>query len=179
MTLFEFLSVICVVVGVYTIIEYNFCTKLRNKCYQSKSSIDVFLTQRFDLIPNLVETVKGYANYEKATLTRIAELRGLYDQSKDFKYSVELNNSVNTMLSIAESVPELKADAHFAELQRQLVRCESQLQAARRTYNGDVTLYNTKIAQLPTNLVASMLGFHPLELFTIEEYKRENVKVDL
>ena len=83
------------------------------------------------------------------------------------------------MLSIAENVPELKANEHFLNLQRQLVRCESQLQAARRTYNGDVTLYNTKIAQMPTNLVAPMLGFNPLELFTVEEYKKENIKVDL
>ena len=179
MTLFETVCVICFVVGVYVIVEYNFCTKLRNKCYQSKSSIDVFLTQIFDLIPNLVEIVKGYADYEKSTLERVAELRGQYVLTKEFKYSIELNSQVNNMLSIAENVPELKANEHFLNLQRQLVRCESQLQAARRTYNGDVTLYNTKIAQMPTNLVAPMLGFNPLELFTVEEYKKENIKVDL
>ena len=163
----------------YIIFEYNFCTRLRNKCYQSKSSIDVFLTQRFDLIPNLVEVVKGYAKYEQNTLQRIAELRSMYDKSKEFYYSTKLNNELNNIISVAESVPELNASEQFLELQRQLAKMESQLQAARRNYNGDVTLYNKKIQQFPTKMISAQFGFTELELFKAEEYKKENIRVDL
>lgn len=171
-------TVFIILVG-FVMFEYNFCTRLRNKCYQSKSSIDVFLTQRFDLIPNLVEVVKGYAQYEKNTLQKIAELRSMYDKSKEFYYSTKLNNELNNMISVAEAVPELHASEQFLELQRQLAKMESQLQAARRNYNGDVTLYNTKIQQFPTNLISAQFGFAELELFKAEEYKKENIRVDL
>lgn len=171
--------VICILITSFIIYEYNFCTRLRNKCYQSKSSIDVFLTQRFDLIPNLVEVVKGYAKYEKETLENIAKLRAMYDVNKTFKYSTKLNLALNNMVAVAESVPELKANEQFLMLQRQLIKMESQLQAARRNYNGDVTLYNTKIEQFPTVFVAGMFGFVGLELYKTEDFKISNVEVNL
>ena len=167
------------VIVAFAIYEYNFCTRLRNKCYQSKSSIDVFLTQRFDLIPNLVEVVKGYAKYEKETLVEITKLRKMYDQSKEFYYSKRINNELNTMVAIAEAVPELKANEQFLSLQRQLIKMESQLQAARRNYNGDVTLYNTKIGQFPTNFIASNFGFTELELYKAEDFKKQKLDIDL
>lgn len=165
------------IIVAFVIYEYNFCTRLRNKCYQSKSSIDVFLTQRFDLIPNLVEVVKGYAKYEKETLIEISKLRTMYDKSKEFYYSTKLNNELNAMIAIAEGVPELKANEQFLNLQRQLIKMESQLQAARRNYNGDVTLYNTKIQQFPTSIVASNFGFAELELFKADEFKKQKIDV--
>ena len=172
--------IILVIILVFFIIyEYNFCTRLRNKCYQSKSSIDVFLTQRFDLIPNLVEVVKGYAKYERETLAEVVELRKLYDKNKEFYYSTRLNNELNHMLAIAEDIPELKANEQFLMLQRQLIKMESQLQAARRNYNGDVTLYNTKIEQFPAVLIASSFGFAGLELYKAEEYKKTRVNIDI
>ena len=171
--------VLVIIIVFFVIYEYNFCTRLRNKCYQSKSSIDVFLTQRFDLIPNLVEVVKGYAKYEKETLAEVVELRKLYDKNKEFYYSTRLNNELNHMLAIAEDIPELKANEQFLMLQRQLIKMESQLQAARRNYNGDVTLYNTKIEQFPAVLIASSFGFSGLELYKAEEYKKTRVNIDI
>ena len=168
-----------VFIVLFVVYEYNFCTRLRNKCYQSKSSIDVFLTQRFDLIPNLVEVVKGYTKYERATLVEITKLRKMYDESKEFRYSTRLNNELNTMVAVAESVPELKANEQFLSLQRQLIKMESQLQAARRNYNGDVTLYNTKIGQFPTVFIAKNFGFSELELFKAEEFKKQKLDIDL
>ena len=170
--------IVFVIVG-FVVYEYNFCTRLRNKCFQSKSSIDVFLTQRFDLIPNLVEVVKGYAKYEKETLMEITKLRRMYDESKEFRYSTRLNNELNTMVAIAEAVPELKANEQFLSLQRQLIKMESQLQAARRNYNGDVTLYNTKIGQFPTVFVARNFGFYELELFKAEDFKKQKIDINI
>ena len=171
--------ILVIILVFFVIYEFNFCTRLRNKCYQSKSSIDVFLTQRFDLIPNLVEVVKGYAKYERETLAEVVELRKLYDKNKEFYYSTRLNNELNHMLAIAEDIPELKANEQFLMLQRQLIKMESQLQAARRNYNGDVTLYNTKIEQFPAVLIASSFGFSGLELYKAEEYKKTRVNIDI
>ena len=171
--------ILVIILVFFVIYEYNFCTRLRNKCFQSKSSIDVFLTQRFDLIPNLVEVVKGYAKYERETLAEVVELRKLYDKNKEFYYSTRLNNELNHMLAIAEDIPELKANEQFLMLQRQLIKMESQLQAARRNYNGDVTLYNTKIGQFPTVFVARNFGFYELELFKAEDFKKQKIDINI
>ena len=103
----------------------------------------------------------------------------MYDESKEFRYSTRLNNELNTMVAVAEAVPELKANEQFLSLQRQLIKMESQLQAARRNYNGDVTLYNTKIGQFPTVFIAKNFGFSELELFKAEEFKKQKLDIDL
>ena len=161
------------------IIQYNVLVKLKQKVNQSKSGIDVYLQQRFDLIPNLVETVKGYVNYEKETLEKMAELRSEYNKKKNQKVSEELNNKLNQILAVAENYPELKASEQFLNLQKNLSKMESQLQAARRIYNNDVTEYNTKINVVPYNIIAGIFGFKEEELFKIEEAARANVSVNL
>lgn len=168
--------ILCIVIIIFLgfIIEYNICTSLKNKVKQAESSIDVFLNQRFDLIPNLVETVKGYAKYEQETLAKIMSLRNSYMNNKNFQSAYTLNSEFINLLDTAEEVPELKASKHFLELQKSLVKIESQLQAARRVYNGNVTLYNTKITTFPGNLIAEMMNFKEFEFFEIEEYKKEN-----
>ena len=168
------LLVIVLVLSIFFIAEFNLCVRLRHKCYQSKSSIDVFLTQRFDLIPNLVACVKGYVNYEQDRLERVAVLRKMYDTSKEFKYSEPLNKEFDRLLSVAEKNPEIKAQSNFLNLQREIGKMESQLQAARRNYNGDVTLYNTTIQSFPTNIFAEALGFKELELFEANEDVKNN-----
>lgn len=174
-----FFIIVIAILLLYVIIEFNTFIRLKNKIKHSKSSIDVYLTQRFDLIPNLVECVKAYAKYEESVFTKIAELRAEYNNSKNLKKGKELNSEFNKLLAIGESNPELQASEQFLTLQKSLIKMESQLQAARRVFNGDVTLYNTTISTFPNNIFASIFNFKEEELFEIEEYKKENIKVDL
>ena len=175
------LGIIIVIILLIFIIEFNTFVGIRNKIKQSKSGIEVYLNQRFDLIPNLVECVKGYAKYEQQTLSKITSLRAQYnnDKNKDLKKGAELNNECNNLLGIAESNPDLKASEQFSNLQKSLEKMESQLQAARRIYNGDVTLYNTTISTSPNNIFARIFNFKEEELFETEEYKKENIEIDL
>lgn len=175
------LGIIIVIILLIFIIEFNTFVGLKNKIKQSKSGIEVYLNQRFDLIPNLVECVKGYAKYEQHTLSKITSLRAQYnnDKNKDLKKGAELNNECNNLLGIAESNPDLKASEQFSNLQKSLEKMESQLQAARRIYNGDVTLYNTTISTFPNNIFARIFNFKEEELFETEEYKKENIEIDL
>ena len=159
--------------------SYNSLVKLRNKVNQAKSGIDVYLNQRFDLIPNLVECVKGYAKHEVEVLEKITQLRAEYSRSKDIKEAEKLNNGINQVIAVAEQYPELKASEQFLNLQKSLSKMESQLQAARRIYNNEVTAYNTTINTVPTNIIAKMFNFKEAELFTVEDYKKENIQVDL
>ena len=166
------------VIILFVVAEYNRFVQLKHKIKHAKLGIDVYLTQRFDLIPNLVECVKGYAAHEERVFTEMARLRGEYDKNKDLKSGSELYNRCNEVLAIGESNPYLQASEQFLNLQRNLTKMESQLQAARRIYNGDVTLYNTTISTFPNSFFASLFGFHEEELFVIEEYKKENVKIN-
>lgn len=175
----EIVFIILVIILILIIIEFNTFISLRNKIKQSKSSIDIYLTQRFDLIPNLVECVKAYAKYEESVFTKIAELRAEYNSSKNLKKGEELNAEFNKLLAVGENNPNLEASEQFLNLQKSIIKMESQLQAARRVYNGDVTLYNTTISKFPNNIFASIFNFKEEELFEIEEYKKENIKVDL
>ena len=172
------LMFILIVGAIFIVAEYNKFVQLRHKIKQAKSGIDVYLTQRFDLIPNLVECVKGYAAHEEKVFTEMARLRGEYERSKDLKAGSELYNKCNNILAIGEANPYLQASEQFLNLQKNLTKMESQLQAARRIYNGDVTLYNTTISTFPNSLFASFFGFHEEELFVIEEYKKENININ-
>ena len=176
-----FMLIICLIVIMFIIISFNNFVSLRNKVKQAKSSIEVYLNQRFDLIPNLVECVKGYMKHESETFTKIAEMRASYndDKEKDLKKGSVLNSECNKLLAVGENNPNLEANEQFINLQKSLSKMESQLQAARRVYNGDVTLYNTTISTFPNVLVAKMFGFKEFELFEIEEYKKENINIDL
>ena len=173
------LITLVIIILFFIVIEFNTFVNLKNKIKQSKSSIDIYLTQRFDLIPNLVECVKVYMKYEESVFTKIAELRAEYNNSKDLKKGEQSNSEFNNLLAVGERNPDLKASEQFLNLQKSLIKMESQLQAARRVYNGDVTLYNTTISEFPNNIFASIFNFKEEELFEIEEYKKENIKIDL
>ena len=173
------LFIIIAIIAIIILCTYNKLIKLRNKVNQSKSGIDVYLNQRFDLIPNLVECVKGYAKHESKIFEDVAKLRTTYNETKNLEDASKLNNTLNSILAIAENYPELKASEQFLNLQRNLVKIESQLQAARRIYNNDVTTYNTKIQTVPTNIIANLFGFTEADLFQIEEYKKENINVEM
>lgn len=173
------LIVVIVIILLVILSKYNKLVKQKNSVKQAQSGIDVYLNQRFDLIPNLVECVKGYAKHEEQVLEKITQLRAKYSKSKDLKEAEKLNNDINQIIAVAEQYPELKASEQFLNLQKSLSKMESQLQAARRIYNNEVTAYNTTINTVPTNIIAKMFNFKEAELFTIEDYKKENIQVDL
>ena len=174
------LLIIIAIILIIVLQMYNKLVNLRNKVKQSESGIDVYLNQRFDLIPNLVECVKAYSKHEQSIFTEIAALRtGYMNKSKDIQSAEKLNNKMNQLVAVAENYPDLKASEQYLNLQKNLTKIESQLQAARRIYNSDVTAYNIKLETVPSNIVANLFGFKPAQLFEIEEYKKENVNIKL
>lgn len=176
-----YLVLAIIILVIWIAASYNKFIHLAQKVNQSAGTIDVYLKQRFDLIPNLVETVKGYAKYEENILEKIAELRTEYanNNNQDMGLSAELNNRYNQLLAVVENYPELKANENFLNLQKQLSKVESQLQAARRIYNSDVTVYNTKVHSVPSNIIAGIFGFKPASLFEIAAHERDNVNIKI
>ena len=173
------LIIIILLIFILEIIKkYNLLVTKRNAIIQSKSSIDIYLKQRFDLIPNLVECVKGYAKHEKDLLESITNLRTQYNENKDLEKASELNNRLNQLLIIGENYPELKASSNFLNLQKNLTKMEDQLQAARRLYNIDVTNFNTLIQTFPNNVFALVFGFKAETLFELEK-ESNDIKFEL
>ena len=180
MTLFLLLLLALILIAV---VMYNGLVQSRNKVKNAWSQIDVQLQRRFDLIPNLVEAVKGYMGHEKDTLTKVTELRSSWANATTINEKAELDNQLSgalkTIMAISENYPELKANQNYSELQEELRSTENKISYARQFYNDSVTMYNTKLEVVPTNLIASMFNFQPEELFkTDSEEARQNVKVD-
>ena len=171
----------CIVIFIllFILLTYNGLVSKRNAVKQSRSSIDVYLTQRFDLIPNLIETVKGYASHEKEIFESITKLRTEYNQTKDLSKASLLNSQIDKILLIGENYPELKSSENFLHLQKTLTKMEDQLQAARRLYNIDVTAYNTSLQTFPTNIISSVFNFKEENLFELEPGKDANIKVNI
>ena len=170
--------IILAIIAIYILITYNSIVKQKNRVLQAISGIDVYLTQRFDLIPNLVECVKGYMKCEKETLVALTKKRSMYLQNKNLKDGEELNNECNRIVILAENYPELKANEQFLNLQKKLSKMESQLQAARRIYNAEVNKYNNKIETFPNNIIAEAFNFKKEEFFKAEPNAKNNIKID-
>lgn len=175
------LIVILVILVLYVIITYNKFVTLKKQMNNSYSVIDVYLKKRFDLISNLVEVTKGYANYEQDVLTKITEYRTAYNQHKDKDALNKLNEEYNNLILVVENYPDLKASEQFLKLQKSLIKVESELQAARRIYNSDTTKYNTKLNVFPSNIIGKIFNFKEGDLFELEDRKieGENIKVDM
>ncbi len=162
---------------------YNGMIKLKLSTENAWSDIDVFLKKRYDLIPNLVETVKGYAGHEKDTLEKVIKARqqavNISADSVQDKIAAEnfLSQTLKSLFAVTESYPNLKADAHFQELMGQLTQLESEIERSRRYYNAVVRDFNTMIMVFPNSIVANMSGFKRQAFFEVEEAARENVKV--
>ena len=177
-TIILIILVIIAIIIISIISKYNKFIRLENRVKSSKAGIDVYLNQRFDLIPNLVECVKGYSTHEKDLLENIVEQRSAYSKNMNLKEASELNNNINRIIAVAEDYPELKASEQFLNLQDNLVQIESQLQEARKIYNTDIQRYNNAIQTVPSNIVAAMFGFKEKDFFQIEEYQKENIKIN-
>ncbi|CCY88934.1 lemA protein [Mycoplasma sp. CAG:956] len=175
------LIIIVVLILIYLGSTYNSFVVLRNRVKDQWAQIDVQLKRRFDLIPNLVETVKGYASHEKDTLEAVVKARNEYLSSDTPEGKIEANNDLNKVVTklfaLAESYPELKADTNFRELQTTLTETEDKISYARQFYNDVVMKYNNKVEVFPSNIVAGMFGFKTSAYFNATEEERENVKV--
>jgi LemA protein len=171
-------AVILLLPMIYVIATYNTLVALRNHIAEAWSNIDTELKRRYDLIPNLVETVKGYAKHEQETLEKVIELRNLCaaDQgSVSHQQGTErqLVGAIQKLMAVAEAYPDLKANRNFLELQHELVNTEDRLQAARRFYNGNVRDMRNKCETFPSGLVASLFHFQLQDFFDIEPAVRE------
>ena len=176
------ITVIVVVAALWLILTFNGLIRRRYRVKEAWSDIDVQLKRRYDLIPNLVETVKGYMTHERTVFEKVTEARtrAMGAGTKEEKLGAEniLSGTLKTLFAVSENYPELKANANFLDLQRELADTENKIQAARRFYNGNVMDYNTKTATFPTNLIAGTLGFKKEEFFGLEsETEKEPVKV--
>ena len=172
---------IVVVLAIYVISVRNSLVVLRNKVKDQLSQIDIQLKRRFDLIPNLVETVKGYAKHEKSTLEDVIKARNTYlsasTPEEQLKADGELNKTLNKLFALSENYPELKANENFINLQKELTATEEKISYARTFYNDSVLNLNNKIEMFPSNIVASMFHFTKEKFFEAAEEERENVKV--
>jgi LemA protein len=181
MFLLVMLGVIAVLV-VWAIAIYNGLIRLKNRVDEAWSDIDVQLKRRYDLIPNLVSTVKGYATHEKEVFEKVTQARteAMGAQSAVDKAQAEnmLSQTLKSLFAVAEAYPDLKANQNFLELQRELADTEDKIQASRRFYNGNVRDFNTKIQVFPNNIFAGMLGFSAREFFEAAEGEKEAVKVE-
>lgn len=170
LTLIGLCIVVCAIVAVSL---YNGIIRKRNIVSEAASGIDVQLKRRHDLIPNLVETVKGYAGHEKTVLADVTTLRARSMEATDMKekgaFETALSRSIGNIFAVAENYPDLKANQNFQQLQTELTSLETEIQLARRFYNGAVRDYNTAIQSFPFLLVASSLGFTPRDFFALED----------
>jgi LemA protein len=162
-----------VALAVWAVVAFNLLVRDRNRVSQSWSDVDVQLLRRHELIPRLVELVKGYSGYEQALLTSLAELRtqGTGTASPAARGTVEksVSTGVNRLVALVEAYPDLKANENFLELQKQLADTENQIQYSRRYYNGAVNLYNNRLQRFPDLLVANTFNFKPAEFFQLED----------
>lgn len=176
------IAVILIFIGVFVATTYNGLVSLRNRVNDQWSQIDVELKRRFDLIPNLVNTVKGYAKHESETLESVIKARNTYlsagTKEDALKADGELTSAINKLFALAESYPDLKANENFVNLQNQLMDTENKISYARKFYNDTALQLNNKIEMFPSNIIASMFHFTKVEFFKAEETERQNVKVE-
>ena len=176
------LYIILIVIVLWIITIYNGLIRRRFRVKEAWSDINVQLKRRYDLIPNLVETVKGYMSHERQVFEKVTEARtkAMGAQTKEEKLGAEntLSNTLKTLFAVAENYPNLKANANFLDLQREIADTENKIQAARRFYNSVVMELNTAVKTFPTNMIANLFKFRKEEFFGLErEEEKEPVKV--
>lgn len=175
---------ILVVVGLlllFVMSTYNSLVRLRNKVKDQWAQIDVQLKRRFDLVPNLVETVKGYAKHEKETFNEVVEARNKFNTAstpeEEMEASGELSKALNRIMVLAEAYPELKSNENFLKLQEDLKDCEEKIAYSRQFYNDSVLSYMNKVQMFPSNIIANMFGFKEMKYFEAAEEEKSAPKV--
>lgn len=181
MELLYIILAIGAVVGIWLVFVFNGLIRLRNQVEESWSDIEVQLKRRYDLIPNLVNTVKGYATHEDNVFTKVTEARSNAMHATTMKEHAQAENmlsqTLKSLFAVAEAYPDLKASNNFAELQRELVDAEDKIQAARRFYNANVRDFNTKLQVFPNNMVGGILGFTKFDFYDAPDEHTKEVNV--
>ncbi len=182
MWLWIILAVIILII-IYAFILYNNFISLDNKVKEAFSTMDVYLKKRWDLIPNLVETVKGYAKYEEETITRVTKLRNnVYNEMTNDEKIInneELSSDVSKIMALKEAYPELKANENFIDLSNKLTKIEDDIANARKYYNGTVRIYNNKVQMFPNNIFAKIFGYKTKRMFEASLEDKQNIKINL
>jgi LemA protein len=175
------LAIIVIAVIMYFVGLYNKLVTFKNNIDRSFSNIDVLLKQRHDELPKLIETCKGYMQYEQKTLQAVTEARTAFMRATTPAEKAQADNMVSgalkTLFAVAEKYPDLKANTNFMQLQGRITELETKIAAQRGAYNEDVNAFNIRIAQVPANIVAGFMGLQPHALFQVAEADREDVKV--
>ena len=173
---------IVVLIALSVIVKYNQLIGLRNRIENAWSQIDVQLRRRYDLIPNLVETVKGYAAHEKEVFEKVSEARSAMMNAQGAQAQGEAQNlitdALKSLFAVAEAYPQLRANENFMMLQEELSGTESKIAYSRQFFNDQVMIYNTLVQTFPSNIIAGMFGFAQHEYFPMEDVAREPIKVD-
>lgn len=173
--------IVLAIVILYVIGTYNKGVKLRNYVREAFSTMDVYLKKRWDLIPNLVESVKGYAEHEKGLLNQLTELRtknySSMSDAEKLDANIQISAAIPKIFAVAENYPDLKANQNFMKLMEDLTAVEDDIANARKYYNGTVREFNTYLEVFPSNIICGLFGFKQEKLFEISETERENVKV--
>lgn len=176
------LIAILVVLFIYVFILYNSLVRLNNMVKEAFSTMDVYLKKRWDLVPNIVEVVKGYATHENNTFQEIAKLRsGSYENMSyedKLKTNEKIAKDIASIMIVAENYPELKSNQNFQELSEQLVKIEEDIANARKYYNGVIKMFNNQVEMFPNNIFARMFGYRSKNMFEAEKEARDNVEVD-
>ena len=177
------LGAFIVFVGIFILLTYNSLVQLRNKVKEAFSTMDVYLKKRYDLIPNLVDIVKGYAKHETDTLQEVTKMR-VNAQKGDLDFAInsemKIGDALQSLLVVVEKYPDLKANTNFLDLQERLSKMEEEIAFSRRYYNGSVREFNNKCQMFPLNLVAGMFGFKALPMYQVDsEQERKVVDVKL
>ena len=174
---------IVVLLLVYVLISYNGLVKTNNSVKEAFSTMDVYLKKRWDLIPNIVETVKGYAKHEKETLESVVQLRNsAYDkmsQNDKMVTNDQVTGALSKLMALSESYPDLKANQNFFDLSAQLTKIEEDIANSRKYYNAVVKELNNKVQMFPSNIISKLFGFQEIKMFEISEKEKENIKVEL
>lgn len=180
--IYIFIGIIALLV-IYVLITFNGLIRIKNKVNEAFSTMDVYLKKRWDLIPNIVETVKGYAKHEKSTLEEVIKLRNSnYDNMSNeqkIKTNEKISKGITKIMALSEAYPDLKANDNFKDLSNQLTKIEDEIANSRKYYNGTVRDFNNKVEMFPSNIIASMFGYKVKKMFEANADERENVKVSL
>ena len=174
---------VIVFIIIYAFVIFNSFVKLNNKVKEAFSTMDIYLKKRWDLIPNIVEIVKGYAKYEQDTLKEVSELRisAYNEMSNDekIKANEQLSGNISRIMALAEAYPELKANENFKDLSNQLTIVEDEIANSRKYYNGVVKIYNNKVEMFPSNILARLFGYKTKKMFEANTNEREKIKVEV
>jgi LemA protein len=178
----EILLIAIIILGLLFVISYNDLIKQKNRVENAWARIEVQLKRRYDLIPNLVETVKGYAKHEKTLFENVTKARAAVMSANSVNETAEASNylssTLKSLFAVAENYPELKANQNFMQLQKDLMDTENKIAYSRQFYNDTVMKYNISIQTVPKNIVASLMGFHKKDLFETVQAERETPKVE-